>query len=76
MTSSLGFHFIYYYFISFLKNINPSINIVHDEDSYRDDDYEGNIGEVSETYAKLNWRPEIGIQEGIERLVKFYQDQM
>ena len=62
--------------ISFLKNINPSINIVHDKDSYRDDDYEGNIGDVSETYSKLNWRPEIGIQEGIERLVKFYQDQM
>ena len=62
--------------ISFLKNINPSINIVHDEDSYRDDDYEGNIDEVGETYTKLNWRPEIGIQEGIERLVKFYQDQM
>ncbi len=61
---------------SYLQGIDPAISIVHDEKSYREDDYDGNVGDVSDTFAKLNWRPEIGIREGIERLVRYYNSQI
>ena len=58
---------------SYFKDIDPNICIVSDKKSYREDDYDGNVGEVNNTFIKLNWKPEIGIRDGIERLISYFQ---
>ena len=60
---------------SHFKDIDPNIDIVKDKKSYREDDYEGDVGQVGDTYQKLNWLPKITIKEGIKRLISYHQGQ-
>jgi len=57
------------------KDISPHICIVGNNRSHREDDYEGDVGEVGDTYKKLNWKPEISITKGIKRLIRYHQRQ-
>jgi len=59
---------------SYFKDINPNICIVRDSISNREDDYDGNLGEVKNTYQKLNWKPKISILEGIKRLISYHKE--
>ena len=56
--------------VSILEQINPLIQVSYSKDLAREDDYQGDIGNLKETYKLLNWRPSIGLCQGINRLKK------
>ena len=58
--------------VSMLKQINPSIQVSYSTELAREDDYQGDIGNLEETYSLLNWRPSIDISQGINRLKKHF----
>ena len=61
--------------LSYFKEIIPNINFAYDDGAFREDDYDGNIGDVEETFKKLNWRPKIDAREGVKRLFNFFKTQ-
>lgn len=58
---------------SIIKQFIPSAVIQKREIEKRFDDYEGNIGNLEETYAQLDWRPQVSIEEGVKRLIMHFK---
>ena len=56
-----------------IKQFIPSAAIQKREIEKRFDDYEGNMGNVEETYDQLDWRPQISIEEGVNRLIAHFK---
>ena len=54
--------------ISILEQINPSIQVSYSKELARENDYQGDIGNLEETYSLLNWRPSIDLSQGINKL--------
>ena len=58
--------------VSILEQINPSIQVSYSKELAREDDYQGDIGNLEETYSLLNWRPSIDLSQGINRLKEYF----
>lgn len=59
-----------------VKKFVPSLEIEQLNENGRDNDYLGNVGNGSllqETCQKLKWEPSIDIEEGVRRLIKYFQ---
>lgn len=57
-----------------IREVYPKIAIHFNRDLQREDDYEGDIGNLEETYKLLEWEPRIGIEEGVRRLIKHFRE--
>jgi len=55
-----------------LDKMNPSLQVSYSKKFDREDDYQGDIGILEETYSLLNWRPSIDLSQGIRRLQKYF----
>ena len=58
--------------VSILEQINPSIQVSYSKELARENDYQGDIGNLEETYSLLNWMPSIDLFQGINRLKKHF----
>ena len=58
--------------ISILLDINPSLSISYQQSEAREDEYSGDVGNISATYNLLNWKPSIDIEEGVRRIVSHF----
>ena len=56
-----------------VQNAVPYVTISWYPDLAREDDYEGDIGEVATTYTLLEWKPKISIEEGVVRMIRHFQ---
>lgn len=59
--------------VAYFKDLDSSTKVKFDKLVKRNDDYQGDVGDVDNTFRKLHWKPEIEIKEGIKRLYEFYQ---
>lgn len=51
----------------------PSCIIERRENMGREDDYQGDIDDAKETYEVLKWEPKIHPEEGVKRLINYFQ---
>lgn len=54
----------------------PAVTTAHIGSKEREDDYKGDMGDeaiLEETYNALQWEPSIDIDEGVKRLVQYFQ---
>ena len=52
----------------------PSCIVERREDMARQDDYQGDLDDAEETYELLKWKPKIQVEEGVKRLVNYFQN--
>lgn len=53
----------------------PDVAIHQESDMGREDDYEGDISNLEETYRLLEWKPQVDLEEGVRRLIKYFRTQ-
>jgi UDP-glucose 4-epimerase len=58
--------------ISILLELDPSLDISYQPLEFRKDEYRGDVGDISATFDKLNWRPSINIYDGVKGLVNYF----
>ena len=51
----------------------PSCIIERSENMAREEDYQGDIDDVQETYEILKWEPKIHLEEGVSRLIRHFR---
>ena len=52
----------------------PSCIIERREDMAREDDYQGDVDDASNTYKVLEWEPKIDLEEGVKRLISYFKE--
>lgn len=57
-----------------VKNNFKGVVIQKEGNLIRKDDYQGDIGNLERTFKELEWEPEIDIERGVKRLIKYFQE--
>jgi UDP-glucose 4-epimerase len=57
-----------------VKNNIKGVIIQNEGNLIREDDYQGDIGDLERTFKELEWEPEIDIKRGVKRLIKYFQE--
>lgn len=59
--------------VDLFKDLDSSLKVQYNELDQREDDYDGYVGNVSKTFKKLDWSPDIDIKEGVKKIYDYHQ---